>query len=87
MKIIKYELYVTDYQDVLIPQDAKILKIGEQNNNICVWALVNPENIVENVEFKIVGTGHETDNLENYRYLDSLIMGIFVWHVFVSNIK
>jgi hypothetical protein len=57
-KIFKYE--ITDKkQMVLIPKDAEILSCQIQNENVCVWALVNPQKENEEKYFECYATGEE----------------------------
>lgn len=57
--IYKYPLLVTDFQEVLMPIGAEILTIQTQDENACLWALVDPnELVVEYRNIEIYGTGH-----------------------------
>lgn len=72
---------------IKLPKDAQILSVQYQGEDLCVWALVDPDsNIFERVEFKIVGTGFdlEDEDLENYEYLETVQTKShsFVWHIF-----
>ena len=69
---------------IIMPRDAKIIYIAEQNNDICIWAVVNPE--AEKVErsFEIIGTGHLFECDESLTYIGSAQVhdGSFVFHIF-----
>jgi len=51
-------LPLDDYVDIDMKIGAKVLSIGIQNMQICVWALVDPEAETAQYRFRIVGTGH-----------------------------
>lgn len=57
--IFKYELDITDFNDIAIPQEAEVISIQVQNDIPCIWALVNTDNPVETRRFITVGTGNE----------------------------
>jgi len=79
--IYKYELAVTDEQEVLMPKAAEILCAQEQNGRLCVWAQVFPEQEMRPRKFYVHGTG--IHGLIHGRYIDSVQMsGNFVWHVY-----
>jgi len=49
--IWKYQLEVTDNQIVKMPKDAEILSVQTQNEEVCLWALVIPNNDKEDRTF------------------------------------
>lgn len=81
--IWKYELKVTDDQEILMPAQAKILSVGNQDGKLCVWALVDTEQPIAPKYFSIVGTGHPmSEDFPLKRFVGTVIMSPFVWHVF-----
>ncbi len=65
-----------------MPEDAKILSIGIQDDNICIWAQVNPENTnTEPRHFFIVGTGHVI-HYNKINFIGRVTSGAFEWHIF-----
>lgn len=81
--IFKYEIQVVGYQDVLLPQGAKILCVQTQHNKVYIWALV--DEAATPVPRKIQGcvTGHTLPNgVGNYIGTVQLDGGEFVFHVF-----
>lgn len=58
-RIWKYQLKVTDWQNISMPQDAEILTVQVQNGIPCLWALVNPEAETEIRCIEIFGTGNQ----------------------------
>ena len=57
--IYKYTLPFNDgsWQNVFMPEEAKIIHIGVQGKAICLWAIVEPLADKEERHFQIVGTG------------------------------
>jgi hypothetical protein len=80
--IWKYVLPVeSGIVEIFMPTDAQILKVGEQNDQICIWVAVAPDEQTTTVrQFITHGTGHHFDWLQKYRYLDTvmLLQGRFV---------
>lgn len=61
MKTIwKYELDPKSLK-IKMPKNAKILSVGEQYGNICLWAEVDPTPVLEKKDriFEVFGTGHK----------------------------
>jgi hypothetical protein len=59
MKTIwKYKLSIAAYQTVEIPQGAQLLATQTLAGDLCLWALVDPKNVLEKREIEIFGTGH-----------------------------
>lgn len=46
-------------KSVRMPKGSEILTVQTQNGNPCIWALVNPDNELEDRYFEIYGTGHK----------------------------
>lgn len=86
MKVIyKYELT----NKVTLPINSIVLKAGMQNGIMCIWVLVdNNELDASERNFEIIGTGHpfEYDYLD-YRFVNTVFDGPFVWHIFEVNNK
>ena len=76
--IYKYRL--TD--NVLMTKDATILSVGEQNNVIYLWALINPGSPMTSREFEVVPTGQVRD-FTNLTFIGTCHMQSgLVFHVF-----
>jgi hypothetical protein len=86
-KILKYRLHLKDEQSVPMPENHQILSAQVQNNELCLWVLVDPATKNEDVKILIFGTGFEIDypgpetNFE-FNFIDTVQQGGFVWHVF-----
>jgi hypothetical protein len=75
-KIYKYTLD----QPVRMPYGSTVVKVGIQNGQYCIWAIVDPfTSPVEHRRFVVVGTGHELD--DNMVYVGTVFEDPFVWHI------
>jgi len=79
--IWKYELELTDRQQVIMPTGATILCVQTQLGNLCLWAQVDPNAKKEERHIAIVGTGHPIHR-NAWKYIGTAQQAVFVWHVF-----
>ena len=97
--IYKYSLTLTDHQLVAMPQGAQPLSIQFQRGQLCLWALVDTNAEMKQVDFFIRGTGHEVDFKVNvpgmvsigdpeqhFKFVGTVQAhgGALVWHVFTG---
>jgi hypothetical protein len=83
-KIFKYEIPVEGVE-LDMPRGARILSCQNQHDNVCLWALVDPDAAKEERHFVVAGTGHPLDDsIVVAKYLGTVVVagGQFVWHVF-----
>lgn len=83
--IYKYPLEAIDYQRIALPHGAEILTVQAQREKPCIWALVDPDNDLEERYFRMAGTGHplsEKDKLLRYVGTFQIMGGDLVFHVF-----
>jgi len=81
MKIVyKYKISIFDDTLIWLPKGAEVLHADTQDDDIYIWALINPENKSEGRTFTVYGTGHEIH--ENVKYITTFFHGRYVWHVF-----
>lgn len=81
--IYKYELKITDKQEIDIPDKFRILSVQLQNDIICVWAIVHTEREQLPTLFHIVGTGHPLSHHWTAKdHIGTVQQGPYVWHVF-----
>jgi hypothetical protein len=82
-RIFKYELELTDEQEVTMPREAVILSVAEQHGRLCLWAQVTPDNMLERRTVRIYGTGNPLPTIEG-TFVGTVVMSdrTFVWHVF-----
>lgn len=82
--VYKYKLQITKViQEVVLPLGAQILCIKMQNDELCMWALVDPDQTYnEVVKIRCAGTGHEIT--EDVEYIDTVMLldGALVFHFF-----
>lgn len=84
--IWKFTLEVTGEQTLSMPIGARILTAQVQNTQlgtkqICLWAIVNKRNGIEDRKFYIYGTGHNID-IKNKEYIATVQEENLVWHIF-----
>ena len=89
--IYKYELEITDVQDVLMLRGAEPLHVGMQGETLCLWAGVNPLYGPDDTEprrFRVAGTGHGL--ADGLTYIGTALdtrhtlegeSATYVWHV------
>lgn len=83
MRVIhKYNFPVQDYVTLYIPYGAKILCVDEQYGDPCIWALVENNNLLEEVKLRIYGTGHMVEQAGEYLGTVQLNGGALVFHIF-----
>lgn len=83
--IYKYELKITDYQEVVMPFESVILSCGFQNGTLCLWAQVVPKDTVKiSRRILIFGTGTPIEGELRYhkRFIDTAQHNGYVWHIF-----
>jgi hypothetical protein len=89
--IHKYHLEITDNIVIKLPRWSKILSIGVQPNSsalggeqVCLWALVETNNPLEEVYLKMRGTGHDCEGIDAENFIGTVIMakGRLVFHIF-----
>lgn len=85
-KIFKYTLEITDYQEIKMPFDAKIISVENQNDNVVIYVEVDAD-IKTSIPraFEIIGTGNSYyDKPRNFLGTVVTNNGRLVWHVFES---
>lgn len=80
--IWKFPFEISDKITVEMPAGAKILHVEVQNGVPCIWAHVHPVQEKRKYAFRIVGTGHEHNDLHAEDHIASFQNGPFVWHLF-----
>jgi hypothetical protein len=82
-KIYKYDLEITDEQFLELPAQAKVLSIGIQNNQLKLWALVNPDNFSTKHRVTIFGTGEPIQEVP-IQLLGTVFIRDLAFHVFMD---
>ena len=73
-----FTLSIQDEQMVPMPENSAILSAQVQGTIICLWALVQPDNITVNHKIRIVGTGHALP--DDYNIKDAAFIGTVQTH-------
>jgi hypothetical protein len=82
LTIRKYPFRVSDEVKLMMPYDAKIIKVAIQNDVPCIWAIVNPKLGSTQYTFVIKGTGHDFTRDSIGEHIETFTIGPFVWHMF-----
>lgn len=83
MKVIyKYNLSVTDTQDLEIDYKAKILDVQIQDGHLNLWALIDTNRGKGVKTIRIFGTGHGIAGNLQLTHLATVQDRGYVWHVF-----
>jgi hypothetical protein len=93
--IYKYPLTVDHLQVIEAPLPARVLSVKNQNGTLCAWVQVDttctgPGWWPREREFMILATGQEMPNewvMEDYHFIDTVLVGDLVWHVYCKNYK
>lgn len=83
--VYKYTLDIVGRQELLIPQNAKILYVGEQQyGKITLWAQVDTIEDKIKLPIFIFGTGHTIPS-PDLKYIGTVQMtNGLVWHIFME---
>lgn len=57
----KFPIDPSDVIEVDMPEGAHVLTVQTQGDQVCMWALVNPDRPTERRFFRMAGTGHPID--------------------------
>jgi len=83
--IWKFHLAIINLQTIQMPKGARILSVQAQRNQVCLWAMVNPDPEIpsQTTEIEMHGTGHIFTE-GNLKFIGTVLTenGNFVWHVF-----
>lgn len=89
-RIFKYPLSIVNIQEIEMPENASILSVGNQMEEMFIWAEVEEERVLVSYRILILGTGHiipvQPTNT-NRQFIGSVQMagGTLIWHVFLIN--
>lgn len=84
--IYKYKLDTTDWQNIDLPKNSDILCVQIQNDLLYLWALINPNTKIKEVNrIRIIGTGQPISDEVIGRYIGTYQIPKYnlVYHVFV----
>lgn len=80
--IWKYEIPFSDTFTLDMPRGAKPASVAMQDDQPCLWAVVDPTLSPVSYKFAVVGTGHPAPDDAQYLGQFQLHNGILVFHVF-----
>lgn len=82
--IYKYVVPFDNYPTINMHTIYELLHVDNQNEQFCLWAIVDPESEKVETKFTIVGTGQRFDDYLDYDYVGSALFqgGLYVWHLF-----
>jgi len=84
MKTIwKYILKFRQNQEITLKKDAQILSVQLQNEKLCLWALLDTDEVDEMCKIHIIGTGTEIEEKLDY-HIGTVQQSVYVWHVFAE---
>lgn len=83
-KVWKFPVQLDDRVNVRLPMGSTILTVDMQADELCLWALVNPDQRIHEVRtLRIAGTGHPiTDEAVDHLGTFFLHDRALVFHVF-----
>ncbi len=90
--IFKYSLSISDQVLLYLPEGAEVLSVQGQEDQLVLWAIVDPSQNVEPRSFSVYGTGNPFQS-DNARYIGTAQVQVLpgveatnpmmgVWHVF-----
>ena len=85
--IWKYPLSIMYEQEVLIPRGGRVLSVGMQMDELCIWVMCSDQALLTPRKVRICGTGHKADDVMNLDFVGTVIQGYpthLVWHVFIE---
>ena len=82
--IYKWELGEVESQQLLIPEDRRIIHIGEQGERLYLWVLGRKDSDQVPCNIFIYGTGQDVDErILDQKHLKTVQMSSgLVWHIF-----
>jgi hypothetical protein len=83
-KVFKYVLPDDDEFTLPFPAGAKLLHLDCQDNEVVLWALVDPDAPTETRRFRLAGTGHPIETACPLTHIGTVLLmgGKLVFHLF-----
>jgi hypothetical protein len=83
-KVFKYVLPDDDEFHLPLPAGAELLHLDCQNNEVALWALVDPAAPTEARRFRLAGTGHPIETARQLTHIGTVLLmgGKLVFHLF-----
>lgn len=85
--IWKETLKVQSEQIIIVPEGAEPLSVQMQNGHPRIWFMCDPTQGKVNRTIRIVGTGHDFNEAELGRFIDTFQIdnGVYIFHVFEAS--
>lgn len=93
--VYRYPIDIVGEQTIPMPRGAEILTVAKREGStvllgvgaheaVEMWALVDPDEPMEDRRFRVAGTGHPLPDVGDLQFLDSvqIAAGQLVFHVF-----
>lgn len=80
--IWKFPIKITDLQLVPMSKSAQIISAQIQGDVLCLWAIVDTNEVKDQRVIEIYGTGHPMRDQTQRRHIVTVQDGQLVWHVF-----
>lgn len=80
--IWKFPLEITDTQQINVPVGTTFISSQFQNGVLCLWGIVNPDNILVQRTIDIIGTGNPFRHPYTSKFIATVQQGPLVWHIF-----
>ena len=80
--VYKYNLLMTQRQNITMPLGYQLLNIEVQNGIPRIWAKVDTDQPDTEVELATYGTGEKIEESDNLRYIGTFQINGLVAHVF-----
>jgi hypothetical protein len=80
--IWKFPLPIRDMVSLTMPVGAKVLSVAEQHGDLCLWAVVDDTAPRMERIFYVFGTGNPIVGVGTSRFVGTVLMAPFVWHIF-----
>jgi hypothetical protein len=86
-RIYKYCIPVQDYYAFTTYKGFSILSLQIQDDNICMWAIVDISAPLIQIDLRMLGTGMSVSNVYPY-YVGTVQQagGMLVWHIFSKQV-
>ena len=72
-------------QELDLPNDCRIIKVSEQNGELCMWVDIDTDNETTKRNFQVFGTGHEIPRMigVEFEYVGTgFFKGGYVFHLY-----
>jgi len=80
--IFKQRLDVCDQQTIELPQDFRILHLGIQRGESCIWYECDTDKPLRRLDIYCFGTGYRMDDLPPMEHIGTVLIDGFVWHYY-----